>query len=196
MDNPNIEHPALSAFAEVAADLCHLVEERRYVERAAFIHALHLLLASAYAAALRLPSIDVLYNDDDDEEDDDNDDDEPDEQQYVLPPRDVDRLKFTDYHELRTNLAVVLGDETYYREVFDPWKPAEDNPEVTGSLADDIADAYRDLKSGLLKWQRGESGAALFEWRYHLETHWGEHATGALRALHTRAAWHSGGWPS
>ena len=70
-----------------------------------------------------------------------------------------------------------------------------DSPEVTGSLADDIADVYRDLRTGLRKWQRGESGGALWEWRFNFEAHWGQHADDALRAIHSLSAWHDHPWP-
>ena len=58
-----------------------------------------------------------------------------------------------------------------------------------------LAAMYRDLRAGLLKWERGEAGEALWEWRFGFENHWGKHATGALRALWARAAWHDENWP-
>lgn len=55
-------------------------------------------------------------------------------------------------------------------------------------LADDLADIWRDLKSGLLLFQSGYAEAACWKWRGSFWSHWGEHASGALYALHS---WHS-----
>jgi len=73
----------------------------------------------------------------------------------------------------------------YYNEVFDP---TEDNEVIKGSLADDIAGIYCDLKEGIdLK----ESDKVLpediiFEWRCGFYNHWGKHAIDALWTLHFR----------
>ena len=51
-------------------------------------------------------------------------------------------------------------------------------------VADDLADIWRDLKRGLMLFDAGAIHAATWEWRFHFHRHWGEHATGALHALH------------
>ena len=71
----------------------------------------------------------------------------------------------------------------YYSQFFDPL-------EVTGEptvadLADDLADIWRDLKRGLLLFQAGNVAAACWQWRQSFWSHWGQHATGALHALHS-----------
>jgi hypothetical protein len=53
-----------------------------------------------------------------------------------------------------------------------------------GSLADDLADIYRDVATGLREYERGEVSKAIWEWSFGLHSHWGEHACGAIRALH------------
>jgi hypothetical protein len=70
-----------------------------------------------------------------------------------------------------------------YGEVFDPCKVPPEEP-VVASLADDIADIYRDVVSGLREYQAGRRAQALWEWGFGFQHHWGEHATGAIRALH------------
>jgi len=71
--------------------------------------------------------------------------------------------------------------ETYW-EVFDPYE--EDDP-VVGSLSDDLLDVYGDVRRGLALWDMGiPRTAALWEWRFHFDQHWGDHAVDALRALH------------
>jgi len=70
----------------------------------------------------------------------------------------------------------------YYGEVFDPLPVPPEEP-VVGSLADDIADVYRDVVSGLLEHRAGRRSQALLQWEITF-SHWGEHLTGAIRALH------------
>jgi Domain of unknown function (DUF5063) len=62
---------------------------------------------------------------------------------------------------------------------------------VAGSLSDDLLDVYGDLQRGLVLWDKGGATksnklriAAIWEWRFHFEIHWGDHAIDALRALH------------
>jgi hypothetical protein len=72
----------------------------------------------------------------------------------------------------------------YYRSV-DPFPiESEDEPSV-GSLADDLADIWRDVTEGLLALEIGSPEAdVIFHWRYLLDVHWGRHAVDALAALH------------
>ncbi len=70
-----------------------------------------------------------------------------------------------------------------YSEVFDPTEVPDDEP-VIGSLADDLADIYRDVVTGLRAHERGDRANAVWEWSFGLRSHWGAHATGAVRALH------------
>ncbi len=187
-DYPGIEHPDLSAFADLAEVYCRLVDSRRTMDGLDFIHRLHLVLAALYSAGLRLPPTSVLYKDSDAGD--------------VSELHDAGRVReeaepaqMTQWHDLYSGLNDFLGENTYYRKVFDPFESEEDNPEVIGSLADDIADIYRDLARGLQEWRSSNSGGALWEWRFRFEHHWGEHATSALRALHCRAARHDTWFP-
>ena len=75
-----------------------------------------------------------------------------------------------------------------YWEVFDPY---EESVPVAGLLSDDLLDVYGDLQRGLVLWNKGGATksratrvAAIWEWRFHFEAHWGDHAADALRALH------------
>jgi hypothetical protein len=56
-------------------------------------------------------------------------------------------------------------------------------------LGDDLADIWRDLKRGLLALEGGApSSDVTWEWRFGFYTHWGRHATEALRAVHALVA--------
>ncbi len=77
----------------------------------------------------------------------------------------------------------------YYGEVFNPLSVPAEEP-VIGDLADDIADVYRDVVEGLRRYHEGRRARAVWLWTFHLQVHWGEHATGAIRALHSWLAAH------
>jgi len=181
-DHPHIEHPALTEFAALAARYCGLVDRRDPAQPLAFIHDLHRLLPQVYAAALLLPSTEVLYSN--------SEVVAASQEEEALPPAapDPDHPSPDDWRVLYRDLANYFGERNFYREIFDPFRPIEEEEEVLGALSDDVADIYSDLVTGLKKWERGESGGALWEWRFGLEHHWGEHASGAIRALHCRAA--------
>ena len=68
-----------------------------------------------------------------------------------------------------------------YWEVFDP--DELDQP-VAGSLSDDLLDVHRDIRRGLALWESQHDANAIWEWRFSFESHWGDHAVDALRALH------------
>lgn len=71
--------------------------------------------------------------------------------------------------------------DTYW-EVFDPYV---DEAPVASSLSDDLMDVYFDVRRGLDLWEsNAPRSAAIWEWRFHFDTHWGDHAVDALRALH------------
>lgn len=193
-DYPQVAHPALTAFAERAREFCAVVDCGLAEEDVRFASQLHRVLAQLYSAGLDLPSTDMLW-DLDKEEIGQVDDASADHPHVDDPGPDPDRLSTDGLRALCRSLAQRFGASNYYREVFDPYEAPEE-AEVTGSLTDDVADIYHDIRAGLMKWDRGESGEALWEWRFHLEIHWGEHATGALRALHARAAWWDGAWPA
>jgi hypothetical protein len=187
IDFPHFNDQALEHFAPIAQRLCELIAAPPSCDEITFLRAVHGLLAKAYAAGLDLPPTGVLFGDagaDTNEE-------------VPEPPleSDADRVTGEESSGLRTRLETFLGARCMYREVFDAYSSDADE-EVTGSLADDFADIYADLMPGVRKWQRGETGEALWAWRFGLECHWGEHATSAIRALYALAAWHSLGWPT
>ena len=74
-----------------------------------------------------------------------------------------------------------FADHDVYWEVFDPYELSEP---VAGSLSDDLLDVYRDVRRGLWLWENSAIADAVWEWRFSFESHWGDHAVDALRALH------------
>lgn len=193
MNTTTPETDPVAAFALVAEDFCSLVEHRDTFGRDEFLHAVHVRLAPLYAAALALPAVEVS---DETPEDDDADEEEAEVDVAALMAESrKDRMGTEDWMALYRSLGALIGEHNSYAEVFDPYAHPGEEP-VTGSLADDVADIYRHLADGLAKWRRGEVDAALWEWRFGFTIHWGEHATGALRALYALAANHPLGFPS
>ena len=175
----------MAPFVQLAEQFCELVEASEGIGREELLHRMHTLLPRLYAQALLLPN-------DPEGEDVAEEDDDSDEPLNHAP--DPDRSSHEAWQHLYKSLGEKLGSTDFYAEIFDPY---HDPPEeaVMGSLADDFADIYRDLKAGLLKWSRGERDAAVWHWRFDFEAHWGEHASGALRAIHVQASTYELGYP-
>jgi hypothetical protein len=191
-DYPQVDDPSLREFASLADTFCTLVDQHETLSADAFLLRVHPLLPALYSGGLALPSTDILF----DEETDKEPDDETDEVELGVERSEIDPDRHThdEWQRLFSTFTVKLGQPCNYREIVDPYDSKEQT-EVTASLADDIADIYRDLRCGLLKWHRGETGNALWAWRFHFECHWGGHVTSSLKALWAWAAWHEGGWP-
>jgi hypothetical protein len=172
-------HPALTEFATIASAFCEAVANvgRRTPE--AQLDQIHRLLPRTYSAALELPDTSVLFDDNDNHAARDS----VAAPLTIAPPEGLDQL------------ANFLGLRRFYREVFDPYAEPSD-AEVTGDLIDDFSDIYRDLQRGLVHWQSGMSGEALWEWRFNFQIHWAEHAMSALRAIFALSAWNDVPWPT
>jgi hypothetical protein len=70
---------------------------------------------------------------------------------------------------------------TSYRKVL---FPLDDKGELSeGSLADDLADIYSDVESGLAYAREGKYLEAIWEWRFLYFSHWGYHLAGAQACL-------------
>lgn len=70
----------------------------------------------------------------------------------------------------------------HYSEIFSP-HVMQDEP-VVGDLSDDLHDIYGHVAKGLHLHEMGRIDDALWEWGFGFQTHWGEHASSAIRALH------------
>lgn len=84
---------------------------------------------------------------------------------------------------LQRRLGQKFGDYDYYAVVFDPYDLA--SAPVTGSLADDVADIYRDLKDGFAELANRKIENALWQWKFGFDNHWGRHAAEAIYALYS-----------
>jgi hypothetical protein len=92
------------------------------------------------------------------------------------------------------SLRSSLGVYDRYREIYDPAAMADpsgaiengDAP-VEASLADDLADIWRDLQAGVRVWPGADEGKRrdlTGYWQESFSSHWGQHLVDALRAIH------------
>ena len=72
----------------------------------------------------------------------------------------------------------------WYAVVCDPLTVPPEVEAGIGSLSDDIADIYRDVVVGLREYDAGRREPAVWQWKFWLARHWGQHATEAIAALH------------
>jgi len=135
-------------------------------------------LSELYQTALELETIELIYSGPD------------------IEFKEIDKDKFK---KQNINFISKLGKDSFYWKVFDPtykeddgkpgqgWKINDKEP-VQGSLVDDFADIYADLKEELIKIdQIGTDEAiedALWQLKFGFNHHWGNHCIDAMRALH------------
>jgi hypothetical protein len=80
-----------------------------------------------------------------------------------------------------SRLTGLLGQYNVYAEVFDP---CIDKEFLTKTISDDLADIYLDLKRPLLAFEAGKTANAVWQWKFNLQTHCGEHLVDVLRPIH------------
>ena len=80
-------------------------------------------------------------------------------------------------------LPIIISDEIpqFYWEVFDPF---DQEDALCADIADDLSDIAADLLSGIREFEAGRINDAVFDWKFDLDTHWGNHLVDVLRALH------------
>lgn len=191
---PHTSSTTLESFATIARAYCGAFEAFPTTSRDEFLTRIFGPLASAYAAGLGLPAPPYGHID--------RASAVPADQ---LPPTWVapklvatealtEEWAWEQWLPLYERLRTYLGPRAYYRTVFDGWAATE-GVEVVGNLWDDLVEIYRDLYLGLRYWERGEVHNAHWEWRFTFNAHWGQHASGAIRALHALCALHQHPWP-
>ncbi|WP_286228488.1 DUF5063 domain-containing protein [Neobacillus mesonae] len=85
--------------------------------------------------------------------------------------------------DIKLSVPQILLDEyDHYWKVFNPYHL--DEP-VGASLSDDILDIYKDVKKGIILYEKNKYSEAIWEWKFNFEIHWGNHAVDAIRALHS-----------
>ena len=77
-------------------------------------------------------------------------------------------------------LGISFGEYDAYWEIYNPY---ECDNAVCGSLSDDFADIYNDLKIGILLYEDKNVNDAAWQWKWSFDNHWCYHVADALRAL-------------
>ena len=143
---------------------CSLIEGSDSFKRNEFAAALAESLAGMLAAAQHLPAVSPTAN----------------ELEHRPSPEEA-RGRFAAVER-------VLGEWAHYWTTVATHGDDAEVP-VMLTLGDDLADIWLDLKPGLAGLQAGAPvGDVIWDWRFTFYTHWGRHATEALRALHARLA--------
>jgi hypothetical protein len=161
------EDPQVLAFKEAAQHYCGLLssvptDPQRWVET------ILAALSRVYTAGHTLPDLELS-----------------DSALDVPDSLDVQTEEWSSVFALAQN---VLGKQEAYRAYWYPSDPrnAEKEPDLR-SLANDLADIYRDVMPGLRAWDAREDRyleTIVFDWRDSFTWHWGPHAVCAMSALH------------
>ncbi|MCC6498567.1 MAG: DUF5063 domain-containing protein [Propionibacteriaceae bacterium] len=150
------------AFLDAAGVLRHNVEVAARAPRpnGPSMNEVRVAVADALSAGWRLPEVEPIS-------------DEP------LPSTVSDQ----EWHRVFAGLCNWIGESEYYST--NPSLRGEATQEVmTGSVADDLADIWRDLKDALEADRQGVAWQdVVWQIRFDLQTHWGKHAVELLRAL-------------
>jgi Domain of unknown function (DUF5063) len=164
MDVSNNNAEVADRFGLVAKRFCSVVDSASSMDRAEFVARIYRILPKIIDEGVSLP--DVKSSDSD----------------HKKSPLNS---RLQEWDGLYRSLKEKLGDWNLYRQVFDP---TQDTEAIFGSLADDIADIYRDLKDGLVLHEThgSEPEDAIWEWRLLFQSHWGKHAMDALLTIYFR----------
>jgi Domain of unknown function (DUF5063) len=160
-------------FSATANQFCSVVDSASGLDRTELLSKLYRILPALIGEAIGLPDV---SRDDDDEL----------EGKSKRGSFLINGLSEQEWGKLYNFLKEKLGDWDLYHQVFDP---TEDSEAIFGTLADDIADIYRDLKHGLVFRETHQSlpdEDAIWTWHLLFYSHWGDHAMHALLAIHYR----------
>jgi len=165
------QQPAVVSFVDVATRYCTLIERAAPLTSAELLAEVERLLPALYSTVLALPDV------------------EPTDDQCQ-----TERIPHEEWRVIHDQLREVLGARDEYREIYDPVAVSDpagaiergDEP-VLVSLADDLADIWRELRAGLNTWSQADEmhrANILFEWRSMFSGHSGQHLVDALRVIH------------
>lgn len=96
----------------------------------------------------------------------------------------LDQIDHEAWQAIMNRIQQKLARDQYW-VIFEPLEEAQPEADI-GSISDDLADIWRNIKDGLLWIDRGQPQSindAVWHWRITFETHWANHASGAACAL-------------
>jgi hypothetical protein len=170
MNSPQDYASIADRFATVAQEFCTAIDSASSTDRTDFLLRIYRTLPRLIDEAIELPAVSLT-----------DEDEEPSEPRAHKPNV---RLAYAQWEQLYNLLKEKLGDWDLYMQVFDP---TEGKEAIPGSLADDLADIYRDLREGLDRQnEKGLLQDLIWDWRLSYYSHWGQHAMNALQTIHVR----------
>ena len=150
-------------FVTVANEYCATLEIMDDLNRKDFVYKMQKIFPLLYLKASLLPETEDMLED------------EP--EKFVAED---------DYNYLYRKLLAKLGEHDSYLEVFDPLMQYSEEP-LEGSLAENMADIYQDLKDFIISYRMGTvevMNDALWVCRNNFKEYWGQRLVNGLRALH------------
>jgi hypothetical protein len=164
MGAPNNNAEVADRFGVVAKRFRSVVDSASSMDRIEFAAQIYRILPKLIDEAISLPDVESSDSD---------------------HKKSSINIRFQEWDRLYNSLKEKLGDWNPYHQVFDP---TQDSEAIFGSLADDIADIYGDLKKGLvfIETRQSQPDDAIWTWRVLFYSHWGQHAMNALQAIHFR----------
>jgi hypothetical protein len=79
-------------------------------------------------------------------------------------------------------LSSKFGKYDMYWEVLDPLFK---NEVGAGTLSEDLAEIYMELKGPLIAYEKGQESDAIWEWKFKIKSHCGDHLVDAMRIIHS-----------
>jgi len=164
----NNNREIVDRFSVVAQQFCSIVDSAPGLDRTELLLEIYRILPSLIHEAVGLPEVELSEKHDE-----------------LAPKLRSLKVRQEQHTQLYNTLKERLGDWDLYRQVFEPTK---DQEAIFGTLADDFADIYRDLKKGLILVETPQAppGDSIWIWRVLFYSHWGQHAIGALGTIHDR----------
>lgn len=155
----------VSRFANIARQFCAIVDSAPRIDRSELLARIYPILPKLIDEAIGLPDVELSES--------------------ATVKAHINQKEQEEVERLYSQLKEKLGDWDLYHQVFDP---TQDNEALFGTLADDLADIYRDLKKGLDLNQTASTPPedVIWGWRLLFYSHWGKHAMDALLTIHFR----------
>lgn len=163
IDSPLLYSQNVLEFVTVTAETCLFLENALAHERTEFIEKALKILPLLYLKTVMLPETEELLEDS--------------PEQFVTE---------TDYEQIRSSIAGLLGATDDYLEVFTQGIEYSEEG-IKASISEDLADIYQDLKNFISAYQVGNEEVmndALYYCTLSFREYWGQKLLNGLQALH------------
>ncbi|HVK38595.1 MAG TPA: DUF5063 domain-containing protein [Candidatus Kapabacteria bacterium] len=169
----DLDTRAVDAFVAAAREFCETVEQcdrlfdddgNAVTDPASFLRYILRRLAALYTAGLALPEVEVQGDD-------------------LL----LTTMSHEEWSVVCRGLSDIIGKYNMYWTMLDSPYVSKDDHGGIGTISDDLADTYRDVKGRLDIWDSAEPDLrqqVIWEWRFNFVYHYGQHILDSMRAIH------------